>query len=115
MEYLFPIIFFSFFGFVIFMIFSKKGKEVIFGGKIVKTMDPVTKGKKRMLISSNLKVHIIENSLNGRNIGLEISQSGVLNYSMVPVVLPISEAKILADTIYAAIDFDEHQAHGVGK
>ena len=115
MQYLFPILFLSFFGFIIFMLFSKKGKEIIFGGKIVKTMDFVTKGKKRVLFSSNLKVHVIENSLNGRNIGLEINLSGGLSYSMVPLVLPVGEAKILADTIYAAIEFNEHKTDTVEK
>ena len=105
MEFLFVLFFLGFFVFILFMIFSGKGKSLMFGGKIIKTMESVSKGKKRMLISSGVKVHVIEVAPNVRNVGLEITQSSGLSYSMVPVSLPVSEAKILADTIYAALEY----------
>ena len=109
MDAIFPLLIFAIVIVVAFVFFSGKGKALLFGGKIVKTMESVTKGKKRLLISTDVKVHVIEISPTARNIGLEITNTSGLSYNMVPVSLPISEAKILADTIYAAI---EHQGNG---
>ncbi len=93
--------------FLYFRVFSTMGKGVFFNGKVIKTMASFSKGKRGKRLSINLKVHVVESSSNGKNIGLEISQSGALSHSMIPVVLSTNEAKVLADNLYAAIEFNE--------
>lgn len=78
----------------------------MFGGKIIKTMDTTPEGKKIRLVSSGIKIHLVEVAPNVKNIGLEITQHGLTSFSMVPVTLSISDAKLLADTIYDAIDLN---------
>ncbi|PWK45355.1 hypothetical protein [Pleionea mediterranea] len=92
---------------IIYGLISKKGKELMFGGKIIKTMENTPKGEKIRLVSSGVKVHVVEVAPQLKNVGLEISQHGLFNFSMVPVSLSFSDAKLLADTIYDAIGHNE--------
>ena len=78
-------------------------------------MEPASKGNRGKGLSITLKVHVVENSATGKTIGLEVSQSSTTSRSMIPVVLSANEAKILADNLYAAIEFNKRENSTVKK
>lgn len=73
-EVIFFIFFFSIIACVLITFFTKKGKGVLFGGRIIKTYDGVL--AKRKIFSNKVKVHAVDGG-KVRLVGLEISTSSV--------------------------------------
>lgn len=89
--------------FLIFAI-SRKGKGMMFGGEIIHTIDGNPKGKRR-IITTGVKVHVVQAAPSVRFVGLEINQSGELSWQMIPISLPVSDARLLAQMINEAIEY----------
>ncbi|MCK9200718.1 MAG: hypothetical protein M0P59_04400 [Gallionella sp.] len=92
----------------IFLMFTKKGKGLFFGGNIVETIGDKV-GSKRGIVNANVKVHVIETNLpipNKYQVGLELSQSSVASYQMMPVTLSINEAKVLINMLNEAVNYE---------
>lgn len=104
-EAIFLILFFGILVWVVFVFFTKYGKGVVFGGKIIKTYNGV-KGKRR-IVTSRVKVHAVEAAPTVRFVGLEISNSTFGGFQMIPITLPASEAKELARLLNEAVDYQQ--------
>jgi hypothetical protein len=87
---------------VVFIFFTKRGRGVLFGGRIVKTFDGVA--AKRKILSHRIRIHAVESGAH-RLVGLEISSSSVASYQMLPLTLPAHEAKQLAQLLIEAADY----------
>ncbi len=76
----------------------------MFGGEIVETLLP-TISKRRGMMRTNIKVHLIKPSdrPNERDIGIELSHSAILAWSLMPITLTAQEAAQLKDLIEAAL------------
>lgn len=101
-EGVFFIFFFAILGWVLFVFFTKRGKGIMFGGRIIKTFDGVS--AKRKIFSNKVKVHAVDGGT-VRFVGLEISASSVGSYQMIPVTFPASEARQLAALLIEAADY----------
>lgn len=75
---------------VVFVLLTKRGRQFVFGGKIVHTWDGI-KGQRKML-SSLVKVHAVEATSAVRRAGLELSTSTIGSYQIIPISLSASEA-----------------------
>jgi len=95
MEFLFPILFFGLVGYFIFMIFTKKGRGMILGGKIVKTIDDEIK-QREGIGSTTIRVHVIERKKQiDHSVAIELNQHAYLAWSMMPIKLSKDEARQL--------------------
>lgn len=90
--------------YVIFIFFTKKGRNIMFGGEIIKTFDSIE--SKRRIFTGRIKVHSVQAAPSVRMVGFEISQSSFGSYQMMPLTLPAREAKELANMINEAIEYD---------
>ena len=99
------LIFIVFVAAFLFFVISKKGKGMMFGGEIIHTINGNPQGKRR-IITTGVKVHVVQAAPMVRFVGLEINQSGGLSWQMIPISLPISDARLLADMINQAIDYE---------
>src|SRR5690606_32631224 len=79
--------------FFCFLAFSERGKNMMFGGRILKTWDGVS--GKRKIVTTRVKVHAVEAAPTLRFVGLELSMSSFGGYQMVPITLPLAEARSL--------------------
>ena len=101
------LIFFGLFGLVVlwvaFSFLTKRGRGMMFGGKIVKSWDGVA--GKRKIVTSHVKVHAVDASSSVRLVGLELSNATFGSYQMVPISLPAAEALALARLIEQAASY----------
>jgi hypothetical protein len=90
--------------YIAYSLFTKRGKGRMFGGEIVETLLP-TISKRRGMMRTNIKVHLIKPSdrPNERDIGIEVSHSAVLAWSMTPIILTAQEAAQLKELVDAAL------------
>ena len=102
-EGLFFILFFGVLAWVLFVFFTKRGKGIMFGGKIIKTYDGIK--VKRRIITSRVKIHAIEAAPAARLVGLEIYNSTFGSFQMTHITLPASEARKLARLLNEAADY----------
>lgn len=103
-ESIFIVIFIAAICWVAFIFFTKRGKEIMFGGKIIRSFDSV-KGK-RFFNWSGIKVHAVQSRKNTRWVGLEVSAATIGSYDMIPVSLPEDQAKLLAEVLLEAVEFE---------
>jgi hypothetical protein len=92
---------------VIFVFFTKRGRGVLFGGRIMKTYDGIS--AKRRIFSNRVKVHAVDGGA-VRFVGLEVSISSIGSYQMMPLSFPASEAKQLAQMLIEAAEYEEGPA-----
>jgi len=104
-EVIFFVFFFAILGWVLFVFFTKRGKGIMFGGKIIKTYEGVS--AKRRIFSNKVKVHAVDGGA-VRFVGLEISASSFGSYQMIPVTFPYSEARQLAALLIEAAEYQEN-------
>lgn len=104
-EGIFFTLFFAIFCWVLFVLFTKRGKEIMFGGRIIKTFDGVS--AKRKIFSNNIKVHAVDGGP-VRFVGLEISTSSIGSYKITPITFPASEARQLAALLIEAAEYQEN-------
>ncbi len=76
---------------------------MMFGGRISKTWDGVS--GKRKIVTTRVKVHAVEAAPTVRLVGLELSLSSFGGYQMIPITLPVAEAKELARMLEEAAAF----------
>ena len=90
--------------FIVFTNYTKKGKELMFGGKIIKTFGDVS-AKGRIFSSSfTVTVHAVDRGAT-RMVTLEIRAGSADNKSMTPITLPAKEAKRLAEMLFEASEY----------
>ncbi|WP_374961640.1 hypothetical protein [Spongiibacter tropicus] len=100
------IVIFAVLGIVLFVMLTRRGKGMLFGGRIIKTYDGVS--AKRRMIASKIKVHVIDGG--GENkVGLELVTTSLGSYQMMPATLPAAEARKLAAMLLEAADY--HAKH----
>lgn len=101
------LIFLGIFGMIVlwvaFVFLTKRGRGIMFGGKIIKSWDGVS--GKRKIITSRVKVHAVDAAPSVRFVGLEISAATFGSYQMMPITLPASEALELARLIEQAAKY----------
>ena len=88
------IAFAAFFGFVLYSMFSKKGKGMMMGGDIVDTATDEIAQTSGML-STRIRAHVIQPKSGVKHVSLEISENAKLGASMKPVRLSKQEAETL--------------------
>jgi len=88
---------------VAFIFLTKRGRGVMFGGKIIKSWDGVT--GKRKIVTSRAKVHAVDVSPSVRIVGLELSASIIGSSQMIPISLPATEAVELARILKEAAEY----------
>lgn len=88
---------------ICFIAFSKRGKDMLFGGKIVKSWDGVS--AKRTIVTTRVKVHAVQAAPTLQFVGLELSMSSFGGYQIVPITLPVGEARQLAEMLIEAADY----------
>jgi len=100
---IFPIIPFLIIGLVLALLFSKKGKELLFGGRILETLDDSVSVKKWMM-TSTLRVHVIDGKPSGEphRVGLEVASRAALSASMMPLTMSREDALQLAEMLTKA-------------
>ena len=97
-------IFFAVIAWALFAFFTKRGKEFMFGGKIIKTFDEVkSRGK---MIRSKLRVHVIDDD-STRIVGIQVYISSFGKHELVPITLTTDDARQLAQTLIEAADYRE--------
>jgi len=99
-DYFFWVFFVGIAAYIVYSLFTKRGKGRMFGGEIVETLLP-TISKRRGMVRTNIKVHLIKPSdrPNERDIGIEFSRSAVLAWNMTPITLTAQEASQLRELI----------------
>ncbi len=88
---------------IVFIFFTKKGRNLMFGGAIIKTWDGIT--GKRKLISTQVKVHAVDVTPTVRVVGLEIRNASIGSYQMVPISLSAADALALASLLEEAVAY----------
>lgn len=88
---------------VAFVFLTKRGRGIMFGGKIVNSWDGVL-GKQKF-VTNRIKVHAVDVAPTVRVVGLEISSSTFGSYKMIPISLPASEALELARLLEEAAKY----------
>jgi len=90
-------------GLFIFVVFTKRGKGVLFDGKVLKTLDreiKQTNGRKK----SRIRVHLIEkNRDNTKAIGVELTEHAYLAWNMTPINLTMTDAKELISMLQEVV------------
>lgn len=99
-EFIFFTFFITFFICLICFLLSTKGRELFYGGKIIKEWN--TFKNKRGCVSSSIKISTIEIAPTLRMVGFDISQSVFRFYNMSPISFPVSEALELARVLNEA-------------
>lgn len=91
--------------YIAYSVFTKRGKGRMFGGEIIKTLPP-TISKRRGMVRTHIKVHLIKPSdrPNERDVGIELCHFAVLAWNMTPIILTAQEALQLNELIDAALD-----------
>jgi hypothetical protein len=86
-----------------FTLFTKKGKAILFGGRIIRTIEGAVSSSRGMA-TTTLQVHVLDGNASGiqSRIGLEISSRAFLSASMMPVVLSREDALKLAAMLQQA-------------
>ena len=87
-------LFAGFFAFVLYSMFSKKGKGRMMGGDIVDTATNEIAQSSGML-STKIRAHVIQPKSGAKHVSLEISENAKLGASMKPVRLSKQEAQTL--------------------
>jgi hypothetical protein len=100
-EVIFFIFYLAAVGWAIFALFTKRGRDIMRGGRIIKTFDGVS--AKRRILSNDVKVHAVDGG-SVRLVGLEISTSSVGSNEMTPITFPASEARRLAAILIEAAE-----------
>ena len=74
-------------------VFTKRGKGRLFGGEIIKTFEPMIE-KRNGLTTTKIKVYLIKPHKRPQkiDIGIELSNSAMLAWSMTPITLTPAEA-----------------------
>ena len=100
----FWVFFVAFAAYIAYSLFTKRGKGRMFGGEIIETLQP-TISKKRGMMRTNIKVHLVKprDRPNERDVGIEMSHSAMLAWSMTPITLTAREAAQLKELIDAAL------------
>lgn len=93
-ENISPVVFVAFFAFVMYSMFSKKGKGIMMGGNIVDTANDQIVQSSGML-TTKIRAHVIQSKSGERHLGLEISENVKLGASMKSVKLSKQEAEKL--------------------
>ena len=88
---------------IVFIFFTKKGRNIIFGGTIIKTWDGIS--GKRKIISTQVKVHAVDVTPTVRVVGLEIRNASIGSYQMVPISLSAADALALASLLEEAVAY----------
>ncbi|WP_148289689.1 hypothetical protein [Ideonella sp. B508-1] len=102
-ENLFWFFFLGIVGYFIFRMVRYGGfKSAMFGAKIEKTLGEV-EGQRQALLSSRLKVHLLEGGPSEKAVGIELVAKGVASYQMMPITLSAAEAKRLVSLLQSAI------------
>ena len=103
MEVLFPLFFFGFIGYFLFVVFTKKGKGISFGGRIVKTLDKEIK-QKQGISNTTIRVHVIKRKKEKNNaVSIELNQHAYLAWSMMPINLSKNEVVELISMLEEAV------------
>ncbi len=89
--------------FILFFSLSTRGREMMFGGKIVKSWDGLS--SKRKIVTCRVKVHALDVTPTTRLVGPEISAATFGSYQMLPISLPAAEARELARLIEEAANY----------
>ena len=101
-DQIFPFLFFGIAAYVLFILFTKRGKEFLFGGKIERTLSNDI-SIRRFGMNTSIQVHVVRSSRDGSGkVGLELSSRGFLSASSTPIVLTDSDALLLADMLTEA-------------
>jgi hypothetical protein len=76
----------------------------MFGGEIVKTLEPQIE-KTKGVVTTKIKVHVIKPSERPqeRDVGIELSHSAIMGWSMTPITLTAAEALQLKVLIEEAV------------
>ncbi len=92
-----------FVGFFLFSIFTKKGKGMMFGGKILDMLsDTIT--QKDGLSKTTIRVHLIEKKKQREKfVGIELTDNAKLAWSMRPLTFSRAEAQQLVNMLNEAI------------
>ena len=89
--------------FILFSIFTKRGKGFLFNGRITKTIEGKIK-ETGGLNNISIHVHVIESSSESEaGVGLEIHQSAILGWSVTPINLSKTNAKQLISMLQQAV------------
>lgn len=94
MDNIFILVFAAFFVFVLYSMFSKRGKGMMLGGEIVDTATSEIDQSSGML-STKIRAHVIRSKTGNKHIGIEISENAKLGASMKPLKLTKREAEKL--------------------
>ena len=92
-----------FFAYVLWSMFSKKGKGKMLGGTIIDTAkDEIV--QKKGVATMALRAHVIEAKDGTRHVGLELSENAKLAASVTPIKLSKKEAETLIGMIRETAD-----------
>ncbi len=101
-DNIFYVVFVAFFLFVMYSIFSKKGKGKMMGGEIVETSaNEIVQSSG--ILTTTIRTHVIKSKTGGRHIGIEISENAKLGASMKPIKLSKQEAEKLIGMLSEAV------------
>ena len=101
-----PVIFFlAIAAVIVYLIVKKSGIGLMFGGKIVKTIDGNLKGKRKIL-TQKLDVHVVDLGAGIKQIGIGVKHYSALSYQMVPITLSVDETRSFISMLNEACDYD---------
>lgn len=83
---------------------TKRGRGTMFGGRIIKTYGGVKARRKGG--SNSVEVHVIDDG-SVKFVGMELKVMTLGNYQMLPISLPETEARQLANLITEACNYRE--------
>lgn len=103
-EVIFFVFFVAVLGWVLLVFFTKQGKAILFGGRIINTYDGMY--AKRRSLSNKVKVHAADGG-SVQFVALAISVSSFGSYQMIPVTFPANDACRLAAILIEAAEHQE--------
>lgn len=91
-----------FFLYVLYTMFSKRGRGNLLGGTIIdSSREEIT--QKVGMIKTTIRAHVIESKTKNKHIGLEIAATSILSADIKPIKLSKSEAETLVRMLREAI------------
>lgn len=94
-DYFFYLIFAGIFAFALYSLFTKHGKGRMMGGTITETL-PDEIVQKKGIVTTTIKVHVIDSNQSEKLVGVDISESAKLGASFKPISLSKTDAQKLA-------------------
>ncbi len=116
MDDLFPYVFVAFVVafvlFFLFLVFTKKGRGLMLGGRIIRTVKGEIK-QRAGIARTVIRVHVIGRKKEPEHrVSIELTQSAILAWSMTPIQLTKPEATKLIAMLSEAVDEGDDTSRG---